>query len=692
MGERSVGFFDRGVARRETAMGEVRRGAALPWFDGAVQGRGADNFDLIVADAFRTAKRPRLARSKPAPGKNYSARTGRVLGRGFELLEERRLWATVLGAEAAAAVSTMLPESPASTLPVFSLPEAPAPAVSAPLEQPANPSIFPRASLTGCVYVDLNGSGVRDVGEPGLQGVSLQLTASDSGMSFSTQTGVDGQFTLSELPTGQYRLHELQPAGYFDGGEMPLGGVATVLANDILSVTIVSPDLAVTGLHFGELAPGAIRGQAFETGVSAVVDKSGPVSGAGLVRVLESRSAFGAGAPASFATVVLADAGGVPLLDAAGHARTTRADSQGRYEFSTVPPGLYTVQVLNPPAGGDVVAQHGAAKTAPPMPPTTSQVANGVLSPVDPTAATPRMIVPPSSLRLTGDNGDAGTGLVIVPFGRLLQPSPVWVPLLVPPTSFYTRGRVPGLKSIDLRAWSQASQIAVGPGLDRFSILRRLDRRTMARLATPNAAEELLADFDGDRVADCAVWVNGLWRLDLSPREASPLDVDESSAEGLTVGFDVTDAGPKPAKRGDQAPADADATLTAAMEAGENADSAVVLPVEREPNAHAQGRFEDASSIDHGRAAPAREMPPDDELAAVRVLADFDGDGIEELAAYCAGKWYVDANHDSVLDDRDPVFTLGADGDLPFLADWNRDGVAELGVIEMAGRRHSLVR
>ena len=62
------------------------------------------------------------------------------------------------------------------------------------------------------------------------------------------------------------------------------------------------------------------------------------------------------------------------------------------------------------------------------------------------------------------------------------------------------------------------------------------------------------------------------------------------------------------------------------------------------------------------------------------VVGDFDGDGIDDLGTYRAGKWHLDTDGDRALTAHDKVFELGGPGDRPVVADFNGDGVDEIGI------------
>lgn len=66
-------------------------------------------------------------------------------------------------------------------------------------------------------------------------------------------------------------------------------------------------------------------------------------------------------------------------------------------------------------------------------------------------------------------------------------------------------------------------------------------------------------------------------------------------------------------------------------------------------------------------------------------VADFNGDGRDELALYNQGFWFIDYNGDTVFDGgvKDKLFAFGFAGATPVIGDWNGDGKVEVGVYNL---------
>jgi uncharacterized surface anchored protein len=109
-------------------------------------------------------------------------------------------------------------------------------------------------SLSGSVYVDRNGNGVKDPGEPGIAGITLTLTGDDArgfSITLNTVTSVDGSYLFPDLSPGTYAIAEAAPANYVDGQETA-GSQGATVSNDLLAWISLDTGVNGTGNNFGE--------------------------------------------------------------------------------------------------------------------------------------------------------------------------------------------------------------------------------------------------------------------------------------------------------------------------------------------------------------------------------------------------------------------------------------------------------
>ncbi len=200
------------------------------------------------------------------------------------------------------------------------------------------------SSLTGSVYIDSNGSGGRNTGEPGISGTTVQLTGTDdlgAPVSLTTTTDSNGDYQFAALRPGTYTITEpVQPAGYADGAETAgtLGG-STAVNESISSITVGSGQNG-TGYNFGELGVG-LSGSVYVDSNNNGVRDSGerPISGV---------------------TITLSG------TDSAGRSmsRTTTTAADGTYSFTGLPASNsagYTVTETQPSGYLDGLDSAGTA-------------------------------------------------------------------------------------------------------------------------------------------------------------------------------------------------------------------------------------------------------------------------------------------------------------------------------------------
>ncbi|HEY3172875.1 MAG TPA: SdrD B-like domain-containing protein, partial [Thermoanaerobaculia bacterium] len=164
-------------------------------------------------------------------------------------------------------------------------------------------------TITGSKFLDVNGNGVRDAGEPGLAGVTITRTASindPAGANLSVVTDADGNFTFAAVPFGTFTLTESVPTGFAQTAPPPPGTI---------SATINFAQRSSSGNLFGNRALTAM--------VSGV--KFNDVNGNG---VRDSGEDGMAGVT-------------IRITDAANVVRTTTTDASGSFSFTGLTVGSY---------------------------------------------------------------------------------------------------------------------------------------------------------------------------------------------------------------------------------------------------------------------------------------------------------------------------------------------------------------
>ncbi|MFO7907627.1 MAG: SdrD B-like domain-containing protein, partial [Pirellulaceae bacterium] len=191
-------------------------------------------------------------------------------------------------------------------------------------------------SISGIVYADSNENEVFDEGEEPIEAVTVELLDADGNILETARTNAGGHYEFLDLEPGQYAVRELQPEGYFHGGQQAGSHGGDDSANDLISGIPVGPDQQLVHYNFSELTPGSISGIVYvDPNQNEVFDEGEE--------------------PIEAVTVQLLDADGNIL-------ETARTNAGGHYEFLDLEPGQYAVRELQPEEffhGGQQAGSHG---------------------------------------------------------------------------------------------------------------------------------------------------------------------------------------------------------------------------------------------------------------------------------------------------------------------------------------------
>ncbi len=201
-----------------------------------------------------------------------------------------------------------------------------------------NEGVFGPGSLSGKVFLDSNADGVEQGSDMPLGNITVQLLdGAGVPTGATTTTAADGTYSFAGLHPGAYSVHIVAPGGdlYSPTGTDPDPTIDSI----VNSLGTTNPVAVLSGAdtpnqNGGVYSPGSIRGHVFLDANANGVQGSGDQNLAGV-------------------TVNLLDGFGFPALDAHGNPITATTDVHGAYQFTSLPPGNYQVQVV-PPAGDHV--------------------------------------------------------------------------------------------------------------------------------------------------------------------------------------------------------------------------------------------------------------------------------------------------------------------------------------------------
>ena len=193
-------------------------------------------------------------------------------------------------------------------------------------ETSVDAGMFTTGSIGDFVFEDIDGDGLQDAGEPGIDGVTVDLLDFGGAVINTTTTAGGGAYNFAGLVPAQYRIRFTTPLGYslttqFVGLDDTIDSDASQITGETALVTIASGE-SNTRLDAGMYLPATI-------GDSVWIDYNGD----------------GLQGEAGLAGVT------VELLDSAGTVlNTTTTSATGAYSFAGLTPQQYRIRFVPPGA------------------------------------------------------------------------------------------------------------------------------------------------------------------------------------------------------------------------------------------------------------------------------------------------------------------------------------------------------
>ncbi|TAG45704.1 MAG: hypothetical protein EAZ33_06840, partial [Oscillatoriales cyanobacterium] len=205
-----------------------------------------------------------------------------------------------------------------------------------------NFGIFKNITITGQKFNDLNGNGVKEGAEPGLEGWKILLepqTFIGTAVPRSTTTDASGNYTFTDVGAGTFLLREEQKTGWQQTFPVPPAATRLTTAS---GVNIANTTTLPT--NFGNFQVGKISGIKFnDRNKNGVQD---------------------AGEPALAGWRIYLDANNNGTLEPTETATVT--DITGKYQFNDLPFATYNVRELVEPGWTQIAP--AASATAPTLP------------------------------------------------------------------------------------------------------------------------------------------------------------------------------------------------------------------------------------------------------------------------------------------------------------------------------------
>ncbi len=178
-------------------------------------------------------------------------------------------------------------------------------------------------TLSGRVFLDMNGNAAYDAGDTLLAGVTIRLLDGSGNLLQTTTTDDNGDYAFTALPPGAYSVAEVQPEGYLEGDSLLGSQGGTRVSEDLMKNIDIPSGVDAIRYDFYEVPPASLAGFVYaDDNNNGVFDNS--------------ENGIGG------ATVTLLDAAGNPT------GLTAVTDGTGYYSFTNLRPGTYGVAETQP--------------------------------------------------------------------------------------------------------------------------------------------------------------------------------------------------------------------------------------------------------------------------------------------------------------------------------------------------------
>ncbi len=169
------------------------------------------------------------------------------------------------------------------------------------------------ASIAGVKFDDINGNGMRELGEPGRGGVTIRLDLNNDGsIDRTTTTDTSGNFIFENLPAGTHSVSEI----------VPDGSIRTTPSDNLIIVTVTNN--TDTGNMFGNFQLTDLGGNVFNDANRNGLREAGESGRPGVTVRLD----------------FLSDG------DAMNDPAPQVSDALGNYAFNDIGPGSHTIIVM----------------------------------------------------------------------------------------------------------------------------------------------------------------------------------------------------------------------------------------------------------------------------------------------------------------------------------------------------------